>query len=192
MYDNRVVARSHNLTESLQTPLAHAEILCLQQAAEILDAWRLLDATLYVTLEPCAMCAGAVLQARLRCLVYGARSLRLGMPGLSWGGVCILDQHVPHMSRCRACAGADGSWIPLLPGSRRDGISAPRHPFHPNLQVSQCACLQTLSPIADHQEHIRPSQQLHQTSVHQRWIAYAGCGSPLCLLRQPSSASVVS
>lgn len=89
VHANNIVARSHNLTESLNTPLAHAELLCLQQAAETLGAWRLLDATLYVTLEPCAMCAGAVLQARLKCLVYGARSMRLGMSRSTWPDACI-------------------------------------------------------------------------------------------------------
>ena len=76
--DHNIVARAHNLTESSQSPLAHAELLCLQQAAADLGAWRLLEACLYVTLEPCPMCAGAILQARLKSLIYGARSSRLG------------------------------------------------------------------------------------------------------------------
>ena len=79
MSDQKIVARAHNLTESSQDPTAHAELLCLQQAAAELGGWRLLDACLYVTLEPCPMCAGAVLQARLKSLVYGARSSRLGV-----------------------------------------------------------------------------------------------------------------
>lgn len=77
--DQKIVARAHNLTESSQNPTAHAELLCLQQAAAELGGWRLLDACLYVTLEPCPMCAGAVLQARLKSLVYGASSSRLGV-----------------------------------------------------------------------------------------------------------------
>lgn len=77
--DEKVVARAHNLTEGLQSPIAHAELLCLQQAAAELGGWRLLEACLYVTLEPCPMCAGAVLQARLKSVIYGARSSRLGV-----------------------------------------------------------------------------------------------------------------
>ena len=79
VHNKTIVARAHNMNESLRSPIAHAEMLCLQTAAERLGAWRLLDATLYVTLEPCVMCAGALLQARLKGLVYGARSRRLGM-----------------------------------------------------------------------------------------------------------------
>ena len=62
---------AHNLTRTRGSPLAHAEIVCMELAAQRLGAWRLLDCTLYVTTEPCPMCAGAILQARLKRLVYG-------------------------------------------------------------------------------------------------------------------------
>jgi len=70
--DDRIVARAHNLRETLHDPTAHAEMLCLQQASRLLGTWRMQECTLYVTLEPCPMCAGAVLMSRLTRCVYGA------------------------------------------------------------------------------------------------------------------------
>jgi len=71
---DEVIARAHNSTAGTCDPIAHAEILCIREAAQQLGSWRLLDATLYCTLEPCAMCAGAMLQSRVGTLVYGARN----------------------------------------------------------------------------------------------------------------------
>ena len=79
--DGQVIARGYNSKESKQDPTAHAELLVLKQAAERLDNWRLLNVVLYSTLEPCAMCAGAMIQARLTRLVYGAKDLRFGVNG---------------------------------------------------------------------------------------------------------------
>lgn len=76
--NGQVVARAHNMVESSRIPTAHAEMQCIQQAAEAAQGWRLLDATLYVTLEPCPMCAGAALQSRIGTLVYGATNPLLG------------------------------------------------------------------------------------------------------------------
>ncbi len=70
--DDRVIARAHNLREALQSPSAHAELLALQEASQRLGSWRLVDCVLVTTLEPCAMCAGALIQARIKTLVYGA------------------------------------------------------------------------------------------------------------------------
>lgn len=67
-----VVGRGHNRREEKQSPLAHAEIAAIEAASSRLGSWRLSDATLYVTLEPCVMCVGAILQARLPRLVFGA------------------------------------------------------------------------------------------------------------------------
>ncbi len=76
-----VVARGHNLTHTLQDPTAHAEMVAIRRAAQALGHWRLLDCTLYVTLEPCAMCAGAIVLARIPHLVYGTRDPKAGMSG---------------------------------------------------------------------------------------------------------------
>jgi tRNA(adenine34) deaminase len=76
-----VVARRHNEREQRGDPTAHAELLALRDAASGRHGWRLEDATLYVTLEPCAMCAGAMVNARLGRLVYGAADLKAGACG---------------------------------------------------------------------------------------------------------------
>ncbi|GIL51070.1 hypothetical protein Vafri_7159 [Volvox africanus] len=114
VHDGRIVARGHNRVETLRSPLAHAEMLCLAAGASKLRAWRLLGATMYVTLEPCPMCAGAILQARLARVVYGARQPRLG---------------------------ADGSWLQLFP--RSSGSSAdlqPRSAFGGAWKRGDCKC----------------------------------------------------
>lgn len=77
----RVIARAHNMREQLRDPAAHAEFLAMEQAARKLDAWRLSDCTVYVTLEPCVMCAGLMHQARVRRCVYGAPDKKAGALG---------------------------------------------------------------------------------------------------------------
>ena len=72
VHDERVIAAAHNQREQLRDPTAHAEMIAITQAAESLASWRLEGCTLYVTLEPCPMCAGAILQARIPIVVYGA------------------------------------------------------------------------------------------------------------------------
>jgi tRNA(adenine34) deaminase len=76
--ESEIVARAFNQPILRSDPTAHAEILALREAARILGNYRLTDCTLYVTLEPCVMCAGALVHARLRRLVFGARDLRFG------------------------------------------------------------------------------------------------------------------
>jgi len=78
VYADEVIGRAHNLREVLQSPAAHAEMIAIEQAAGFLGSWRLNDCTLYVTLEPCAMCAGAMVLARLGRLVYGAGDPKAG------------------------------------------------------------------------------------------------------------------
>lgn len=77
----RLLGRGRNRTEELQDPVAHAEILALREAARALGSWRLLGVTLYSTLEPCAMCSGACVLARIERLVYGADDPKAGMSG---------------------------------------------------------------------------------------------------------------
>ncbi|CAH9128860.1 unnamed protein product [Cuscuta epithymum] len=108
----KIISRGSNLVEELRDSTAHAEMICIREASNILRSWRLSDTTLYVTLEPCPMCAGAILQARIDTIVWGTPNKLLG---------------------------ADGSWIRLFPdgdGQRStDKPPAPVHPFHPKMNV---------------------------------------------------------
>jgi tRNA(adenine34) deaminase len=79
--DDEVIGRGFNMKELVNDPTAHAEMIAIKEAAEFLDNWRLIGVTLYSTLEPCPMCAGAMIQARLERLVYGARDTRFGADG---------------------------------------------------------------------------------------------------------------
>ena len=81
VHDGKLLAKSHNLRELNKDPLAHAELLAIAEAAKHLDRWRLIDCTLYVTLEPCPMCAGAIVNSRLDRIVFGASDLRAGACG---------------------------------------------------------------------------------------------------------------
>ena len=76
--DQRVIAAAHNQRETLKDPTAHAEMIAITQAAEALSSWRLEGCTLYVTLEPCPMCAGATVQARIPTVIYGAADPKAG------------------------------------------------------------------------------------------------------------------
>ncbi|KAK3020782.1 hypothetical protein RJ639_045854 [Escallonia herrerae] len=125
VHHGKVIARGYNLVEELRDSTAHAEMICIRDASNILQTWRLSGTTLYVTLEPCPMCAGAILQARVDTVVWGAPNKLLG---------------------------ADGSWIRLFPdGGVKNGLespdkpAAPVHPFHPKITIrrgilaSECA-----------------------------------------------------
>jgi len=78
VYENRIIARAHNQREMLSDPTAHAEMIAITQAAAYLQNWRLTGTTIYVTLEPCAMCAGALVQSRVDALVYGTVDKKAG------------------------------------------------------------------------------------------------------------------
>lgn len=98
--DGTVIGTGHNERELLQDPSAHAEMLAIRQAAEHIGYWRLLDTTLYVTLEPCAMCAGAIVLARIPHVVYGTTDPKAGMAG---SVLDLLDQpqlnHRPQVTK---------------------------------------------------------------------------------------------
>ena len=81
VYEGRILARAHNRSLHLYDPTAHAEILALRRAARKLGNYRLPGCSLYVTIEPCAMCAGAIVQARLRCVVFGTEDPKAGAGG---------------------------------------------------------------------------------------------------------------
>ncbi|MBS0619944.1 MAG: nucleoside deaminase [Verrucomicrobia bacterium] len=83
VYAGEIIARAHNLVEETQDPSQHAEMLCIKEGSRVLGNWRLLECTLYCTLEPCPMCAGAMIHGRLARLVWGAPDLRCGAGG-SW------------------------------------------------------------------------------------------------------------
>lgn len=78
VYEDHVIAAAHNQREQLRDPTAHAEMIAITQAAEHLQSWRLTGCRMYVTLEPCPMCAGAILQARIPELVFGAYDPKAG------------------------------------------------------------------------------------------------------------------
>jgi tRNA(adenine34) deaminase len=79
--DGQIIGRGHNRKEELKDPTAHAEMIALQEAARILGGWRLIRVTLYCTMEPCPMCAGAMVQARLARLVYAVDDPKAGAAG---------------------------------------------------------------------------------------------------------------
>jgi len=91
VHQGRVIARAHNQRETLRDPTAHAEMIAITQAAAALDRWRLSGCILYVTLEPCAMCAGAMVLARIDRLVFGADDPKAGAVGSLY--------NIPHDSR---------------------------------------------------------------------------------------------
>lgn len=81
VHDGRIIARAHNLRETLQDPTAHAEMIALTQAAEALGAWQLYGTSVYCTLEPCCMCAGALVNARVHMLIYALADQKSGACG---------------------------------------------------------------------------------------------------------------
>ena len=92
--DGTVLAKAHNQTISFSDPTAHAEILAIRRAAKKLGNYRLLGSTLYVTIEPCVMCMGALVHARVRSLVYGAKDSKWGGAGSCYD--LASDSHLNH------------------------------------------------------------------------------------------------
>ena len=82
--NNKIIARGHNLREKSNDPTMHAEISAIRKACKKNKSWRLEDATIYVTVEPCAMCAGTILWTRMKKVVYGAKDLKGGALGTSF------------------------------------------------------------------------------------------------------------
>ena len=94
VWEDQIIARSHNQRETNQDPTAHAEILAIKQAASYLGSWRLFGTTMFVTLEPCVMCAGALVLARVDRLVYGASDPKAGAVGSLWN--IVEDERLNH------------------------------------------------------------------------------------------------
>jgi tRNA(adenine34) deaminase len=103
--EGRVIASAHNRREELHDPTAHAEVLALRMAAEVLGRWRLDDCTLVVTLEPCPMCAGAIVMARIRRLVFGAWNEEYGAAGSRWD--LVRDRRLNHRAEVISGVRAD-------------------------------------------------------------------------------------
>lgn len=81
VYNNEIIATGYNVRETTQTTLSHAELIAIEKANEVIGSWRLEDCTLYVTLEPCPMCAGAIVQSRIKRVVYGSSDPKAGCAG---------------------------------------------------------------------------------------------------------------
>lgn len=92
--DGSLLATGHNEREATGDPTAHAEVLAIRRAAAALGAWRLSGCTLVVTLEPCTMCAGALVQSRIGRVVYGARDEKAGAAGSLWD--VVRDRRLNH------------------------------------------------------------------------------------------------
>lgn len=107
VHGGEVVGAAGNERELRQSPLAHCEMLAIEQAAQGLGSWRLLDTTIYVTLEPCPMCAGAIVQARIPRLVYGATDDKAGAAGTLYN-VCQ-DARLNHTLEVTSGVLADAS-----------------------------------------------------------------------------------
>ena len=86
--DGEIIARAHNQRDKTNNPLGHAEVLAIKKASEILKDWQLVNCELYVTIEPCLMCAGAIIQSRIKRVIYGAPDLKGGAFGSS---INVLD-----------------------------------------------------------------------------------------------------
>ena len=124
-----VIARAHNQREQLRDPTAHAEMIALTQAAQALGSWRLEKCVLYVTLEPCPMCAGAVVQARVPVVVYGAADPKAGACHTLYS--ITSDPRLNHRAQvlggvlAEPCAAALSEFFAARRGPARDG-GAPR------------------------------------------------------------------
>ena len=130
VHDGIVIGRGHNQVESLRDATAHAEIVAIGAASNALDSWRLHECTLYVTLEPCAMCAGAIVLARVGRLVYGALDPKAGACG------SVLDViHEPRLNhRVEIVSGVlaeeCGAGLKGFFAAKRPAIGEQREPGH--------------------------------------------------------------
>lgn len=86
--NDKIIARAHNQRDKTNNPLGHAETLAIKKASELLNDWQLVDTELYVTIEPCLMCAGAIIQSRIKKVIYGAPDFKGGAFG---GSINVLN-----------------------------------------------------------------------------------------------------
>ncbi|RWR93984.1 CMP/dCMP deaminase [Cinnamomum micranthum f. kanehirae] len=142
--NGKIIARGYNLVEELRDSTAHAEMICIREASNLLRTWRLSETTLYVTLEPCPMCAGAILQARIDTVVWGAPNKLLG---------------------------ADGSWVSLFPGDEEgrngsDRPPGPVHPFHPKITIRRGILATECSDVMQQFFQLRRKHKKTESSPH--------------------------
>ena len=97
--NGEIIGEGYNLREKLRSPTAHAEVIAIEQAAKKLNSWRLAGCTLYVTLEPCPMCAGAIMNSRIKRLVYGAFDDKNGACA---SVACLFDESFTHIPFVRS------------------------------------------------------------------------------------------
>ena len=122
--DNRIIGKGYNQIETLKDPTAHAEIIAITAAAAFLGSRRLENTTLYVTLEPCAMCAGAIVQARIPRLVFGAFDPKAGACGTLFN--IVQDQRLNHRAEvvggilAERCGGLLSDFFKLVRGNGVD------------------------------------------------------------------------
>lgn len=95
VHEGKIIARGHNIREGKQDPCGHAEMVAIKKAAKKIGSWRLCDTTLYVTLEPCPMCAGAIINARIPAVVFGAYDPKAGAFGTLFDMNIFGLNHVP-------------------------------------------------------------------------------------------------
>lgn len=119
----RIIARGHNVRETMQDPAGHAEMIAIRKAARKLGSWRLLDTVLYVTLEPCTMCMGAIILARIPTVVFGCYDPKGGAAGSLFDLSCDprLNHRVELLPRVleRECAGLLSDFFADLRKRRR-------------------------------------------------------------------------
>ena len=132
VHDNRIIGNGHNRREELQSPIAHAEVFALEEASRELGSWRLTQCDLYVTLEPCIMCAGVILQARLRRIIFGCLDPKAGAV-ISLYSLCgdrRLNHQVPATAGVMAeeCASVLGEFFSSLREKKRNSRNAERWP----------------------------------------------------------------
>lgn len=132
---NRIVGQGFNRRETWRDPTAHAEMIAIRDASETLGGWRLPNCTLYVTVEPCAMCAGAILQARIERVVFGVADPKAGCAGTLYN--LLQDERMNHRVEvtsgvcAEACASLLSHFFQELRDKRRDG------------RVAECARLES-------------------------------------------------
>ncbi len=105
--DQEIIARAHNLKEGRQNPLAHAELLAIEKASNRLGTWRLHNCSIFVTLEPCPMCAGAIVQARFKRVVFAASDPKSGACGTLYN--LVQDERLNHSLEVKSGILADKS-----------------------------------------------------------------------------------